>query len=118
MSLSGTPGTTRNIHGPWLLAKCIPVGDEAVPGGTKALAGEATDGTLTDGHSICGSTESRTKANTVGSETKRLDLGRNVATHQRESLHAPGPAVRSGGQAEVGKGDQEESCAGQAEEDG
>ena len=62
--------------------------------------------------------ESRPKANTAGSETKRLDLGRNVATHRRESLHAPGPAVREGGQAEVGKGNQGESRAGQKEEDG
>ena len=50
-------------------------------GGTKALAGEATDGTLTDGNSLCGSTESSPKANTAGSETKRLDLGGNMATH-------------------------------------
>ena len=87
-------------------------------GGAKALAGEATNGTLTDGHSICGSTESRTKTNTAGSETKRLDLGGNVATHQRESLHAPGPAVQEGGQAEVGDGDQGETRTGQEEEDG
>ena len=64
------------------------------------------------------STDIRPKANTAGSETKRLDLGGNVATHRQKSLHAPGPAVRSGGQAEVGKGYQEESRAGQAEEDG
>ena len=54
----------------------------------------------------------------AGSETKRLDLGGNVETHRRESLHAPGPAVREGGQAEVGEGDQEEARTGQAEEDG
>ena len=75
-------------------------------GGTKAMAGEATDKTLADRHAICGSTESRTETNTAGSKTKRLDLGGNVATHRRESLHAPGPAVREGGQAEVGEGDQ------------
>ena len=42
----------------------------------------------------------------------------NVATHRRESLHAPGPAVRPGGQAEVGEGDREEPLKGQEEEDG
>ena len=62
--------------------------------------------------------ESRPKANTAGSETKRLDLGGNVATCRRESLHAPGPTVREGGQEEVGKGNQGESRAGQTEEDG
>ena len=66
---------------------------------------------------LCGSTESRTKTNIAGSETKRLDLSGNVATHRRESLHAPGPAVREGGQAEVGEGDIEEAHTGQAEED-
>ena len=114
----GPPAQLGPLHGPWLLAECTPVGDKAVPGGTKVLTGEATDRTLTDGHSICGSTESRPKANTTGSETKRLDLGGNVATHRRESLHAPGPAVQAGEQAEVGKGYQEESHAGQTEEDG
>ena len=74
------------------------------------MAGEATGGILADRHSICGSTESRTKTNTAGSEAKRLDLGGNAATHQRESLHAPGPAVREGGQAELGK-DIKESLA-------
>ena len=106
------------LHGPWLLAECTPVGNEAVPGGTKELASEATNGTLTDGHSICGSTESSPKNNTGGSKTKHLDLGGNVATHRRESLHAPGPAVREGGQAGVGEGDKGESRTGQAEEDG
>ena len=77
----GPPAQLGPLHGPWLLAECTPVGDKAVPGGAKALAGEAADGTLMDGHSICGSTESRTKANATGSETKRLDLGGNVATH-------------------------------------
>ena len=114
----GPPAQLGPLHGPWLLAESTPVGNEAVPGGTKALAGKTTNGTLTDGHSLCGSTESRPKANTAGSETKRLDLGGNVATHRRESLHAPGPVVRSGGEAKVGKGDQGESRAGQTEEDG
>ena len=55
---------------------------------------------------------------TAGSETKRLDLGRNVATHRRDSFHAPGHAVREGGQAEVGEGDQGKTRTGQEEEDG
>ena len=96
------PGTLAQLgplHGPWLLAECTPGGDEAVPGEEKALADEATKVTLTDGHSICGSTESRPKTNTAGSDMKRLDLGGNVATHRQESLHAPGPPVREGGQA-------------------
>ena len=114
----GPPAQHGPLHGPWLLSKCTPVGDAAVPGGTEALDVEATGGTLTDGHAICGSTESRTKTNTAGSETKRLDPGGNVATHRRESLHAPGPAVREGGKAEVGEIDPGESHTGQAVEDG
>ena len=50
-------------------------------GGTEAMASEATGGTLADKHTLCGSTEIRTKTSAVGSETKRLDLGGNVATH-------------------------------------
>ena len=118
MPLSGTPAQHGPLHGPWVFAGCTPSGDTSVPGGTEALAGEATGGTLADGHAICGSTESRTKTNTAGSETKRLDLDGNVATHRQESLHALGPVVRSDVQAEVGEGDQGESCKGQAEEDG
>ena len=41
-----------------------------------------------------------------------------MATHRRESLHAPGPAVRPGGEAEVGEGDREEPLKVQEEEDG
>ena len=82
------------------------------------MAGAATGGTLADGHTLCGSTESRTKTGAAGSETKRLDLGGNVATHRPETLHAPGPAVRASGQAEVGEGDREEPLKGQEEEDG
>ena len=69
------------LHGPWLLAERTPVGDKAITGGTKALAGEATDKTITDGRTLCGSTESRTKAETAGGETKRLDLGGDVGAH-------------------------------------
>ena len=82
------------------------------------MAGEATGGTLADGHTLCGSTESRTKTSAAGSKTKRLDLGGNVAAHRRESLHTPGPTVRPGGQADVGEGDWEEPIRGQEEEDG
>ena len=80
--------------------------------------GVGTGGTIEDGHTPCSSTESCTKTSAAGSKTKRLDLGGNVAAHRRESLHAPGPAVRPGGQAEVGEGDWEEPLKGQEEEDG
>ena len=82
------------------------------------MAGAATSGTLADRHTLCGSTESRTKTSAAGSETKRLDLGGNVATHRQESLHAPGPAVRESGQAEVGEGDREGPRKGQEVADG
>ena len=40
-----------------------------------------------------------------------------MATHRRESLHAPGPAVCESGQTEVGEGDQGGTRKGQEEED-
>ena len=49
----------------------------------------------------------------TGPAIENKDLGGNVAAHRRESLHAPGPAVRPGGQAEVGEGDREEPLKGQ-----
>ena len=67
------------------------------------MAGEATDKTITYGRTLCGSTESRTEAETAGGETKILDLGGDVEAHRRESLHAPGPAVREGGHEAVVK---------------
>ena len=82
------------------------------------VAGEATDKTITAGRTLCGSTESRTKARTAGSETKRLDLGGNVEAHRRESLHTPGPAVREGGQEAVDRNDHSEFGAGLTEEGG
>ena len=94
----------------------VPDGDKAVPGGTQAVAGEATNRTITAGHTICGSTEIRTKAKTAGSETKRLDLGGNVDAHRRESLHAPGPAVQEGGQETADKSNHGEFGAGPTEE--
>ena len=112
------PAQLGPLHGPWLLAERTPVGDKAVPGGTQALAGEATDRTITAGHTLCGSTESRPKANNAGSETKRLDLGGNVEAHRRESLHAPGPAVREGGQETAEEIYHGEFGAGPTEEGG
>ena len=41
-----------------------------------------------------------------------------MATHRRESLHAPGRVVQSGRQEAVGKGNHGESRAGQTEEGG
>ena len=70
----GPPEQHGPLHGPWMLAGRTPGGNAAIPGGTEAMAGEATGRTLSDGHAICGSTESRTKTNTAGSETKRLEL--------------------------------------------
>ena len=58
---------------------CTPGGDAAVSGGTEAMAGAATGGAIANGHTLCGSTESRTKISAAGSETKRLDLGGDVA---------------------------------------
>ena len=63
-------------------------------------------------------TESRTKAKTAGGETKRLDLGGDVEAHWRESLHAPGPAVREGGQDAVLKSGASELGEGPTEEGG
>ena len=82
------------------------------------MAGATTGGAIADGHTLCGSTESRTETSAAGSKTKRLDLGGDVAARRRESRHAPRPAVLPGGQAEVGEGDREEPIKGQEEEDG
>ena len=114
----GPPAQHGSLHGTWVFTGCTPGDDVAVSGGTEAMAGAATGGTIADGHTLCGSTESRTETSAAGSETKRLDLGGNVAAHRRESLHAPGPAVLPGGQAEVGEGDREEPLKVQEEEDG
>ena len=82
------------------------------------MAGGATGGAIKDGHTLCGSTESRTEKGAAGGETKRLDLGGDVAARQRESRHAPGPEVLSGGKTDLGEADQTESVGGQEEEDG
>ena len=72
------------------------------------MADEAAKGTNTDGSSFRGSIESRTEGATAQGETKRLDLGVDVETHQRESLHTPGPAIWAGLQTTTGKGGTEE----------
>ena len=82
------------------------------------MAGATTGGAIADGHTLCGSTESRTKTSATGSEMKRLDLGGDVAALRQESRHAPRPAVLPGEQAGVGEGDREEPSKGQEEEDG
>ena len=82
------------------------------------MAGGAAGGAIEDGHALCGSTESRTEKSAEGGETKRLDLGSNVAARRRESCHAPGPEVLSGGTTDLGEKDQTESSGGQEEEDG
>ena len=82
------------------------------------MAGGATGGAIEGGHTLCGSKESRTEKGAAGGETKRLDLGGDVAARRRESRHALGPTVQPGGQADLGEKDQTESGGGQEEEDG
>ena len=77
----GRPAQLGPLHGPGLHAERTPVGYKAIPGGAKAVAGEATGKTITDGRTLCGSTESRTEAKTAGGETKRLDISRDVEAH-------------------------------------
>ena len=75
-------------------------------------------GAIESGHALCGSTESRTKNGAEGGETKRLDLGRDVADRRRESLHSPEPEGLSGGKTDLGEEYQTESGGGQEEEVG
>ena len=112
------PAQLGPLHGPGLPAKRTPVGDKAIPGGAKAVVCEATDKTIMDGRTLCGSTESRTEAETARGETKCLDLGGDVEAHQRESLHVPGPAVQEGGQEAVVKSGASEFGEGPTEESG
>ena len=89
-----------------------------IPGGAKAVAGEASCKTITDGQTICGSTESRAEGKTAGGETKHLDLGGDVEAHQRESLRVPGTAVRDSVQASDGESGAIEFGGRQTEEGG
>ena len=82
------------------------------------MAGGATGGAIEGGHALCGSTESRTENGAEGGETKRLDLGVDVAARQRESHNAPEPEGLSGGKTDLGEEDQTEPGGGQEEEDG
>ena len=82
------------------------------------MSGGATGGAIEGGHTLCGFTESRTEKSAAGGETKRLDLGGDVAARQRESRHAPRPAVLTGGQADLGEEYRIGPCRGQEEEDG
>ena len=82
------------------------------------MAGGATGGAIKGGHTLCGSTESRTEKGAAGGETKRLDLGGDMAARRRESRHAPRPAVLPGRQADFGEEDRTEPRKGQEEEDG
>ena len=43
------------------------------------MAGGATGGAIEGGHTLCSSTERRTKNGAAGGETNRLDLGGDVA---------------------------------------
>ena len=62
-----------------MFAGRTPGNDAAISGGTETMAGGATGGAIQGGHTLCGSTESRTEKGATGSETKRLDLGGDVA---------------------------------------
>ena len=114
----GPPAQHGPLHGPWVFTGCTPGDDAAISGGTEAMAGAATVGAIADGHTLCGSKESRTETSTARSDTKRLDLGGDVADCRQESRHALRPAVMPGGQTEVGEGDREEPIKGQEKEDG
>ena len=82
------------------------------------MAGGAAGGAIEGGHALCGSTESHTKDGAEGGETKRLDLGGDVAARQRESCHAPEPEGMSGRTTDLGAADQTEPGGGSEEEDG
>ena len=101
-----------------MFAGSTPGEDEMLPRGTDKMSGGATGGAIEGGHALCGSTESRTENGAEGGETKRLDLGGDVAARQRESCHAPGPEVLSGGKTYLEEKDQTESSGGQEEENG
>ena len=58
-----------------MFAGSTPGEDETLPRGTEKMAGGAIEG----GHALCGSTESLTENGAEGGETKRLDLGGDVA---------------------------------------
>ena len=73
------PAQHRPLHGPWVFTGRTPGDDTEISGGTEAMAGAATGGAIEDGQTLCGSTESPTKKSVAGSETKRLDLGGDVA---------------------------------------
>ena len=62
----GPPAQLGPLHGPGLPTKRTPVGGELIPGGAKAVAGEASGKTITDGRTLFGSTESSVKAETAG----------------------------------------------------
>ena len=101
-----------------MFAGRTPGDDAAISGGTETMTSGATGSAIEDGHTLCGSTESRTKKGAAGSETKRLDLGGDVAARQQESRHAPRPAVLPGRQADLEEEDRTEPRKGQEEDDG
>ena len=88
-----------------MFAGSTPGKDETLPRGSEKMAGGAAGGATEDGHALCGSTESRTKDGAEGGETKRLDLGGDVAARRRESRLAPGPKDRSGRATDLGATD-------------
>ena len=82
------------------------------------MAGGAAGCAIEGGRALCGSTESRTKDGAEGGETKRLDLGGDVAARRRESRLAPGPKDRTGRATDLGATDPTEPGGGSEEEDG
>ena len=101
------------LHGPRLPAERPPDGAQEIPGREETVAGEASGETNTDRPTVRGSTEDCTKGATARGETKRLDLGGDVETHRRESLHMPGPTIRAGVHTANWEGGKEEPGGGQ-----
>ena len=101
------------LHGPGLPDERPPDGAQVIPGQEETVAGEAAGGTNADRPTFRDSTESRTKGATTRGETKRLDLGDDVETHQRESLRTLGTTIRASFHTAYWEGGEEEPGRGQ-----
>ena len=101
------------LYGPGFPAERLPDGAQEIPVREETVADEAAGVTNANRPTFRGSTKIRTKGATVRDETKRLDLGDNVETHQRESLCTPGPTIRAGLHTAYWKRGEEEPGGGQ-----
>ena len=93
------PGTSAQLgplYGPGLPAKRLPNGAQEVFRGKEAVSDEAAGEANTGRQKFRGPTEGRPESATARGETKRLDIGGDVAARQRESLRAPGPTEGAG----------------------